>query len=233
MYYNITIIVHIYSLLILLLVIAFIRKFKIIQLLKIKYNIAPIFYDIAIFKKFNVLQNNYKIIANEVNNLLKNSISNNVRKKVYRYGSNEMNKYINSIKFTEKWLVSWNINNDKPNFNWLNFPLIYNDIILTKSAPFTTELLKKIKGIRIAGFSWMLPKSIIYEHTDDCGLITDSLALHLGLNVPNNCFLIVNNKKIEEKNGKCIIFDSNYKHSAYNYSDNNRLLLYIDFLKSY
>ena len=109
---------------------------------------------------------------------------------------------------------------------------MYDNISLSKKNPITSQLLKDISGIRMAGFSWMLPNSNIEEHRDDCGLLTKSLALHLGLDVPyQKCYLVVNGKKIFEENGKILVFDSNYLHSAYNKSNKNRLILYVDFFK--
>ena len=208
-------------------------NYVLISTFKICFNLSPEFYSIDQFPKFNKLMKNYLKIKKEANNLLENSIYTQHRNKDYIYGTKEMQEYINDIKFKEQWLLSWNIANNKPNYNWLNYPLMYDNTALSKINPITTQLLKDINGIRMAGFSWMLPNSNIGEHRDDCGLLTKSLALHIGLDVPDKkCFLLVNSKKIFEKNGKVIIFDSNYLHSAYNRSNKNRLILYIDFVNN-
>ena len=69
----------------------------------------------------------------------------------------------------------------------------------------------------------------IFDKVLTTGIKYGSLAYHLGLHVPGKCHLVVNREKEEEVNGKVIIFDSIYLHSAYNKSKKDRCILYIDF----
>jgi len=78
---------------------------------------------------------------------------------------------------------------------------------------------------------------IIQPHTDITGIHSGSLAMNLGLEIPkpeNSCRLIIKNSNneytyINEENGKMFIFDATYEHYAYNMSNSNRLILYMDF----
>ncbi len=102
-----------------------------------------------------------------------------------------------------------------------------------KHLPKTLELLKtSIPYINAAGFSRLMPRANIPEHTDDTGIIFGSLGYHLGLQVPmaeNCCGFTVGGDTRYEKDGHDLIFDATNVHSAYNNSDEERTILYIDF----
>lgn len=127
------------------------------------------------------------------------------------------------------------------NYEWLNYGLLYFDKEFTenvKQCPKTFELVNEIrKEINICGFSWMFGGSVLQPHTDITGLSSGTLAMHLGLSVPkpdNTCRLIIKNEDGEymymnEENGKMFVFDATWEHYAYNLSNRDRLILYIDF----
>ena len=191
---------------------------------KFFFKLNPKTYNIENFKKYKILYHNYNIILKESLILLKNPVFEIHQSKQLNY-RDSWNYYINNFKYIDKWQKDCN-NND-----WIHYPLIYNDKAISKIPKNTINILTKLKGIRLAGFSWLKPNSEIKEHTDVCGLLTNSLALHMGLIVPNDnsCYLEIDGDKIYEKNKKIIIFDSNYKHRAINNSNFNRIILYIDF----
>jgi beta-hydroxylase len=61
--------------------------------------------------------------------------------------------------------------------------------------------------------------------------------MHLGLSVPkphDTCRLVIKNPDgdyfyVNEENGKMLIFDASYEHYAYNQSNQDRLILFVDF----
>ena len=117
------------------------------------------------------------------------------------------------------------------------------------------RLLSSLTGIHAAGFSLMKPNAEIYKHSviffyyyyyffnkTFCfwafffqrTLLAKSLAIlafHLGLDVPSDgeSLLFVKDKTGKEVNGKVLIFDATYEHSAINKANENRTILYIDF----
>ncbi len=98
--------------------------------------------------------------------------------------------------------------------------------------PATTKLLKDINSINFAAFSRLHPKSRLAPHAHKNPF---SLIFHLGLIIPqgNSCGISVDNEVHLWKNpGDAIIFDDTLQHSAWNDSEEERIILYIDFLKN-
>jgi aspartyl/asparaginyl beta-hydroxylase (cupin superfamily) len=94
--------------------------------------------------------------------------------------------------------------------------------------PKTTKLLERIKGVKMAAFSWLQPNSKIEEQVNNnLGFNT----YHLGLSVPDNCILSVkqnqNWKHYTEDNGTMIKFDDGNVHYSENNSKEDRVILYI------
>ena len=201
-----------------------------------KYNNSEkVYYPPENYNKMNILQKHWNIIANEYKALPKDKIINfQSRKKDDWYNGGELDEIANKHFQDYGWHSAWSEDDNVPNNDWKNWGLMYKDVALGKNAelcPLTTAMLNTIPGIRIAGFSLMTPNSVIDPHTDTTGIKYGSLAYHLGIDVPDkdSCFLIVNGEKKSEENGKVIIFDSTYIHSAYNITDKERCILYIDF----
>ena len=78
----------------------------------------------------------------------------------------------------------------------------------------------------------MKPLSFIGPHSHgDVG--ENILSYHLGLDVvPRKNYLWVNGTFEEESNGKSIIFHASHEHFAFNMSDANRVILYMEFDKT-
>lgn len=211
---------------------------------------STVFFNPKKFKFFRELQKNWLIIRNEAMNIMLKSPKLNISRTIYDWYSSK--SYFESIKNKHGWIRSWKYNNDninddifdennKGNYEWLNFGLLYfgNEFIENvKQCPKTFEFVNKIKQhINICGFSWMHGGCILLPHTDETGLINDSLAMHIGLDIPkpnNSCKLVIKNEEgefiyINEENGKIIVFDATFEHYAYNLTNQDRLILYIDF----
>ena len=95
--------------------------------------------------------------------------------------------------------------------------------------PITTHLIKNIPGLYNAGFSVLGPDTHITPHV---GYTADVLRCHLGLIVPGNCAIRVGNETYEWQEGKCVVFDDMFEHEAWNKSDQLRVVLILDILKS-
>ena len=214
-----------------------------------------IFFNPNNFKILEKIIKNWKIIADEAKYVLDNAPKLNITRKYDEW--NKSFDYIKKISGEYGWIKSWKYSNEHAdnlidqeqknnpdthvNLAWENFGLVHSAFVFkpnVKKCPKTYKLLKSIKKhINISGFSYMKPNCLLEKHTDETGLKYGSLAFHLGLIIPqneNSCKLVIkshNNKlfEITEKNGKSFVFDANYEHYAYNQSNEDRVILYIDF----
>lgn len=129
--------------------------------------------------------------------------------------------------FDGKWVRGWN-NCPK----WLNYGLIYdgkNLPLAEKRQPYTIELLHSFNDkVFMAGYSLLKAGGKIEKHRDE-EKNSKRNVWHIGLDVPEDCYLIVNDEKHKEENRKVIMFDDSRVHSAENLSDKDRLILYIKF----
>lgn len=100
---------------------------------------------------------------------------------------------------------------------------------LPEKFPETRKLLQKISTVNYAAFSRLHPKSVLAPHKHNNPL---SLIFHLGLVIPSGgtCGLSVDNKvHIWNQPGDAVIFNDMHEHSAWNHSDQERIVLYVDF----
>ena len=97
-----------------------------------------------------------------------------------------------------------------------------------KHFPITNKLVNEIPRCYIAGFSILEPKTRIYPHT---GYTHDVYRSHLGLITPKGAWIEVNGEQKEWEPGKMFVFDDMIRHSAYNGSDEERVILMVDFYK--
>lgn len=134
------------------------------------------------------------------------------------------------------WVKGWK-HDGSPDDGWLNFALVFGGKEVRTNAatcPVTMRVLRQIPGVSIAGFSWLRPHTVIHRHRDH--LPNLSRTVHLGLVVPSDeatCHLIVQGKNrrvrtYEEREGRVIEFDSRHPHWAHNFSDEERIILYVD-----
>jgi hypothetical protein len=116
--------------------------------------------------------------------------------------------------------------------DWISWPIIWaGKPVLGNCLKCleTYQLLSEIEGIRIAGFALMKGGVALKEHVD----YVDSkykFTYHLGLKCPDGC--ILHHKKIGdvvEEDGKHIILDARYPHWAENKSQEDRVILYIEY----
>jgi beta-hydroxylase len=94
--------------------------------------------------------------------------------------------------------------------------------------PRTSELLRRIPSLSMAGFSRLAPHAHVKPHV---GWAASVYRLHLGLVVPAGCRLRVGDETRGWQEGRCLIFDDTVEHEAWNDSDEPRAVLLLDFLR--
>ena len=122
------------------------------------------------------------------------------------------------------------------NQGWKAIGLIYkgrDDYHYTQQVreqfPLTNKLVRQVPGVYIAGFSILEPKTRIYPHTGYTGAVLRS---HLGLICPKEgAYLEVDGERMTWEPGKMFVFDDMITHNAYNGSDEERVILMVDFKK--
>jgi aspartyl/asparaginyl beta-hydroxylase (cupin superfamily) len=95
--------------------------------------------------------------------------------------------------------------------------------------PETTRILSAIPGVAEFGttmYSGLAPHTHIAPHF---GHSNAKLRCQLPLRVPGRCRLKVGDHEIEQQEGRCIVFDDSFLHSAWNDSDEPRFVLVFDF----
>ncbi len=99
-----------------------------------------------------------------------------------------------------------------------------------RRCPRTDAIVRKIPGLMMAGFSRLAPGAHITPHRGYEGYAGYVLRVHLPLDVPSNCRLRVENETRHWEEGRCLVFDDSFEHEAWNGGDRPRTVLLIDFL---
>jgi beta-hydroxylase len=97
--------------------------------------------------------------------------------------------------------------------------------------PKTAALLESIPGMTLGMFSILTPHSRIAPHR---GVYNGVLRYHLALVVPSSpaqCGLRIGGETRGWREGESLIFDDTHEHEAWNDSDENRVVLFVDFLR--
>ena len=186
------------------------------------------FYDSALFDFTQKFENNWRAIREEYLNLNRRILD--FHRECVPY-----EEYAYKLLNNNGWTPSWQLNSSEPNYNWLTYGLSYQGLFPQEAEqkfPITASLLSKLNGIEVCGFSLMKPLSFIAPHAHR-NVESNTLSYHLGLDVvPKKSYLSMNGIFEEESNGKSIIFDVSHEHFAFNMSDANRVILYMEFDKS-
>ncbi len=98
-----------------------------------------------------------------------------------------------------------------------------------RSCPETARVLGAIPGVAQFGttlYSALAPHTRIAPHF---GFTNAKLRCQLPLRVPGACKLKVGDLEVEQQEGRCIVFDDSFLHSAWNDSGEPRFVLVFDF----
>lgn len=100
-----------------------------------------------------------------------------------------------------------------------------------RRCPETTRLIEGVPEIKTAFFSILGPRKHIPEHTGPYGGV---LRYHLGLKVPRRkelCRIRVASEVACWDEGKGIVFDDTFPHEVWNDTDEERVVLFVDFAR--
>jgi beta-hydroxylase len=155
------------------------------------------------FRNHNILKKNWIEIRDEAMNIYNNGYASKIK---------DDNFFFNKIADNgwKKFYIKW-----------------YGDIKTDayKLCPITTKLIQQLPEIKSAMFSILEPGSKIPIHT---GPFKGCIRYHLGLNCPEDVYIIINNIKYNWKNGEDTLFDDTFFHSVKNNSNETRLILFCD-----
>ncbi|HZP21251.1 MAG TPA: aspartyl/asparaginyl beta-hydroxylase domain-containing protein [Bauldia sp.] len=125
-----------------------------------------------------------------------------------------------------------NISTDR---NWKTFMITgygHTSAAAIAACPETWRILQKIPGLKAAMFSIFEPGKHLPPHR---GPYNGVLRFHLGLIVPKaekgRIGIRVADRTCYWEEGKALIFDDAFEHEAWNYSDEVRVVLFVDFVK--
>lgn len=96
-------------------------------------------------------------------------------------------------------------------------------------APVTASLLERVPNLQTSWFSILAPGYHIPHH---CGVTKGILRAHLGLIIPkqaDRCRIRVSNVVVSWQVGEMFVFDDTYDHEVWNDTDEERVVLIIDF----
>lgn len=184
------------------------------------------FYNIELFPEFRRLQNSYESVLKELDNALWN-----------KWPSDAMDGKGHCKFLRGHWTICPAYFGLLDPIN-IKIPGLYRleseQLIasLPDKFPETTAILKDIPSVNYAGFSRLHGKSSLAPHRH---AKRDALILHLGLVIPphKTCGLKVGTHVHHwAAPGEMVIFDDTFLHSAWNYSDEERIIFYLDFGKS-
>ncbi len=95
--------------------------------------------------------------------------------------------------------------------------------------PITTRMIEQHATLRTqAGLIYFLrlaPGTIVAPHRGPTNI---RLRCHLGIKIPHNCGINVQNIEKTWEPGKCIVFDDSFTHAVWNSSDRERVVLIVD-----
>jgi len=96
--------------------------------------------------------------------------------------------------------------------------------------PATAALLSGIPGMKSAFFSILKPGAHLPPHR---GHWAGILRYHLGLKIPDEalCGLRVSDQILHWREGRGLIFDDTFEHEAWNRSEGDRVVLFVDFAR--
>jgi beta-hydroxylase len=160
-----------------------------------------------------ILRKNHKIILKEYINYIKN---NGKLKRFRDIDSKQSSIDIDDIPWEVLFLKIYNKETNKIKY----FPKTYN-------------LISKIPGCSLVMFSILPPGKKLEPHY---GPYKGVLRYHLGLIIPkkyDDCYLLVNEKKYNWKEGEDVMFDDTFLHSVENNTDETRVVLFLDIKRNF
>jgi beta-hydroxylase len=116
---------------------------------------------------------------------------------------------------------------------WKRFYLKWYDEFLPSAeqyCPGTVALLRSLPNVNAALFAVLPPGGVLGAHRDP---FAGSLRYHLGLSTPNSdeCKIFVDGEPYAWRDGEDALFDETYVHTAFNRTDQARIILFCDYTR--
>ena len=116
---------------------------------------------------------------------------------------------------------------------WKRFYLKWYDEFLPSAeaeCPATVALLRSLPNVNAALFAVLPPGGVLGAHRDP---FAGSLRYHLGLVTPNSdeCKIFVDGEPYSWRDGEDALFDETFVHSAFNRTDQPRIILFCDYTR--
>ncbi len=169
---------------------------------------VPVF-DNALFPFLDVLEDNWRLIREELENVLQD------RDKIPAF--QEISPDQKRIAFGDRWKT----------FIFYGFGYRADDNCAR--CPHTVRILESIPNLKTAWFSILSPGYHVPAHR---GVTKGIIRVHLGLIVPkdrDNCYMRVGDQICHWDEGKYFVFDDTYDHEVFNNTDEDRVVLLLDF----
>lgn len=128
------------------------------------------------------------------------------------------------------WLQGW-----RENPRWIQYALLLNDdplLFVVDLFPQTLALLRRLPGIKVAGFSQLKPHGFLSTHQHPELAEEGLLQCHVTIDAPedrNYYYLNVGGEFRQHTNGGSLVFDGSLDHFAVNASEVSRTILYLEF----
>lgn len=190
------------------------------------------FYETDEFPEMKIFDNNWGKIKEELFQVIENDkILAEENQKRIENGEN-VEKY---KRFFELWCENELYEESNPQ-GWNVAPLMINyekDERRCSKVPFLMSLINQLQGLITVSFSMLKPGTWIVPHKGYENYASVLLRYHLGLVIPKGDLGIRVDKKYKcWEAGKSFIFDDALTHEAWNFTDQDRYVLIIDFART-
>jgi aspartyl/asparaginyl beta-hydroxylase (cupin superfamily) len=177
------------------------------------------FYSIDDFPQFKILEENYQALLDELKEVT---------------GKKENNKKIKHSNLFEPW-VEKNLYEESNDQGWDVAPLMIGGVLIDERCqkfPVLYSLIDKLKGIMSVSYSLLKPGTHIVPHKGYDDYSEKVLRYHMGMIIPKGDIALRVDKEIRSwQCGRSFIFDDYLVHEAWNFSNEDRIVLIIDFLR--
>lgn len=187
---------------------------------------------------FKTVQRKWKDIAKEAQQIT--SKSKKVRRRDQWISDSAMKDLETLVGKNDSWVQTWTDSGD-----WMEYPLMYDNEFVREEktkiqCPITCKVLSELTRsglhVKIAGFSRLQKEKHIAPHTDDTDPEHPSQPYHLGLT--GHGLLHIRDKKgspegsvLHQLPGQDFVIDTVFAHSVLNVGAEDRIILYINYVK--
>jgi aspartyl/asparaginyl beta-hydroxylase (cupin superfamily) len=180
-------------------------------------------YDAALFPKFDALRAHWEVLRDEAL-AIEHDMQLHRTHPSFEHPTTQTFLERMAAAGNSGWSTAW-----AKDGGWRNYGIVFHGEPIPGQTetlcPKTTALLRTIPGIRMAGFSKLLPNARIETHIDHTGLNNGSMAFHIYLT--GSARMRVADGWYEHVPGHALVFNSNIPHEVIN-GPEERIILYMD-----